>query len=556
MTARTPNPLRTTLAALEISRWALLQAVLTGAAATSSAVALLAVSAWLITRAWQMPPVLDLSVAVVAVRALGIGRGVLRYAERLGTHHLALHGLVRLREQVYTRLATTPLAGHPVQGLRYGDVLARIGADIDRIGDVVIKSMVPMASAALVGVASVGLSACFNGWAALGLAAALLVSGVLSPWWSYRLGQASQAELVAAHAAVSAALHTHLQARQELRVAGRIHTHRQVVADAEARLAAAHQRAARPHQWADAVHLLAMLGAVAAALVAGQQAVAAGQLSAPAWGLLCLLPLAAVEVCAGLPSAALQMAASTAAAARISALLRPEDSAPPTAETVAAPVQSGVGLVADGLEVGWQHPLPDLPRDLLVQPGQMVLLTGPNGSGKSTLGLTLAGLLPALAGRITADAPVFYAAADGHIFGTTLRDNLLLACPDPCAEGVEADLWQALEQVGLADWARELPEGLDTPLASGGASMSGGQRRRLLLARALLTQARYLILDEPTEHLDADGAAGVWDLLHQLADQRRYGILAITHTPHPQRSEGNARMCHLTTLSCTFSSEE
>ncbi len=124
----------------------LLLALVLGVLSLGSALALAGVSAWLITRAWQMPPVLDLSVAVVAVRALGISRGVLGYCERLASHDTALRAAADTRETLYRRLADAP--ADVAMRLHSGELVARIGASVDELSDVLVRAVLPIAVAA------------------------------------------------------------------------------------------------------------------------------------------------------------------------------------------------------------------------------------------------------------------------------------------------------------------------------------------------------------------------------------------------------------------------
>jgi ATP-binding cassette subfamily C protein CydD len=173
-----------------------------------------------------------------------------------------------------------------------------------------------------------------------------------------------------------------------------------------------------------------------------------------------------------------------------------------------------------------------------LEPGARLAVTGRSGSGKTTLLMTLAGLLPPLHGEVMVDATplsardeseirgiVCYFAEDAHLFATTIRDNLLVArgdCPD-------AELADALKRVGLGPWLEALPEGLATVLAGGAAALSAGQRRRLLLARVLISPAPIVLLDEPTEHLDAGDADDANDMLRALLDPRG-GLLPADRT--------------------------
>ena len=176
--------LRLTLSLLRPRLPRVAMAIAFGALSLGSALALAAVSAWLITRAWQMPPVLQLTVAVVAVRALGISRGVLGYCERLASHDTALRAAGNAREQLYNRLATGPIDA--VMRRHSGDLVARIGASVDELSDVVVRAVVPIGVAAVLSGAAVVLIALVSVPAAAVLAASMLVAGVIAPALSAR----------------------------------------------------------------------------------------------------------------------------------------------------------------------------------------------------------------------------------------------------------------------------------------------------------------------------------------------------------------------------------
>ncbi|MER5838118.1 ABC transporter, partial [Streptomyces sp. NPDC002130] len=220
MRSDTHDPLLRALQLLELRPRRVLTAVAAGVATLGSALALAALSAWLITRAWEMPPVLDLSVAVVAVRALGISRGVFRYLERLTTHDVALRGTTAARSRIYQQLA----AGDPAAaaGLRRGDLLARTGADVDALGGVVVKALIPIAVSVVLAFAAVGILLFISVPAALILAVALAVSGIAAPWLSARAARLAEADSSAAAARFSESAVTALDHSAELRVSGRL----------------------------------------------------------------------------------------------------------------------------------------------------------------------------------------------------------------------------------------------------------------------------------------------------------------------------------------------
>jgi ATP-binding cassette subfamily C protein CydC len=435
----------------------LLLAAALGVLSLGSALALTGVSAWLITRAWQMPPVLDLSVAVVAVRALGISRGVLGYCQRLATHDTALRAAADTRETLYRRLAEAP--AEVAMRLHSGDLVARIGASVDELSDVLVRAVLPIAVAAVLSVGAVAAIAVISPAAAVILAVCLVIAGVIAPWLSARAASAAEDVAAQHHSGRDVAVMLALDHAPELRVAGRLDD---VVAEAEHRYRAwglAADRAARPAAVAAAAPTAALgvsvLGAVVAAIGI------ANEVAPMTAAILMLVPLAAFEATTALPAAAVQLTRSRLAARRLRELTEPD------AELRSRPPATPVALEA----------------------GDRLAVTGPSGSGKTTL-------LLAMAENPSEEA---FFAEDAHLFATTVRDNLLVARGDATDE----ELRDALQRVGLDDWLDTLPNGLATVLIGGAAAVSAGQRRRLLLARALISTTPTVLLDEPTEHLDA-----------------------------------------------------
>lgn len=536
MSGRRPGglPLAHALRLMDPAPGRVLRAVLLGACALGSAVGLIAVSAWLIARASQMPFVLDLTMATVAVRALGIGRAMFRYLERLASHDIALRGMVRLREQVYARLVRDRTGR--VSTLRRGDLLARFGADIDTVGDVVVRGLFPFVVSIVVGVVTVlGISLVLPS-AGLLLLVCLLLTGGLAPWLAARAASHSRREGVDQRAALSAQVLADLDGLAELEVAGAHPRRRTTLARSQSALDFSLDRAAGPVSAAAAVQVLGIGIAVVGAVLLGAPAVEDGRLAPVMLAVLALVPLAASELTVTLPTAAVELVSGHRAAERLLRLTDPDEPALPE-QSSAAVASFGPGLVARGLVVGWHGPLPAPPPELSVQRGELVAVVGPSGTGKTTLALTLAGLHPPLAGHVQVDGVplaevpdlphvVSFTAHDAHVFGTSLRENLLVATPAPVPD---QDLLTAAWTTGLAGWIADLPDGLDTRLASGGVSISGGQRRRLLLTRALLTGAPYLLLDEPTEHLDEAATRAVFEELGALARRQGLGIAVLTH---------------------------
>ncbi|WP_343572437.1 thiol reductant ABC exporter subunit CydC [Mycobacterium sp.] len=514
----------------------LVLAVALGTLSVASSLGLTGVSAWLITRAWQMPPILDLSIAVVTVRTLAISRGVLHYCERLASHDTALRAAGTARALIYQRLARGPT--DVASRLNTGELVSRVGSDVDQLADVLVRTLLPAGVAALLGLAAVAAVGSISALAAAVLAACLVVAGVVAPWLAARSATAQETIARQRHSGRDVSAMLALEHAPELRVAGRL---ADVIAESQRRQrewADAVDAAARPAALAQAIPTAAIGISVLGAVIAGTQLT--GSVAPTTLAVLMLLPLSAFEATTLLPAAAIQLTRSRLAADRLLPLAASAEPAttstgvspPPDARLCASnlvAMQPG-GRVSAAVDV-------DLPA------GARLAITGPSGCGKTTLLMTLAGLLPPASGDVTLGAVPLHAwredelgcavsffAEDAHVFSTTVRDNLLVArgdCPDH-------ELVDALQRVGLGTWLSGLATGLDTVLSGGAQALSAGQRRRLLLARALISPARIVLLDEPTEHLDAaDADAVLRSLLASGPDSMFEERTVVVATPHP-----------------------
>ncbi|WP_277211678.1 thiol reductant ABC exporter subunit CydC [Isoptericola croceus] len=522
------DPLVRLLPLLEV-RWPrVARAVALGTLTLVCAVGLAAAAAWLVARASQMPPVLVLSVAAVGVRAFGTGRAFFRYLERLASHDVALRGMAALRANLYERVAQ---GGGNVVALRRGDLLARVGGDVDDVGDVVVRALIPGAVAVVAGLGSVALVGVFLPTAGLVLLACLLLTGVLSPWLASRASASVELRGAAARGEVSARTLELLEDGQQLRVSGRLADRHAGLRAADARLAAATDDGARVSGVSAAIEAGAQTLAVLGCLLLGIPAALAGDLAATELAVVVLTPLAVFEVTTTLPAAAVQLRRSRAAARRLLELLPPSG---PSAPAKAAPhAPGGVadeqsdGLSLVGVAAGWDDVPVVAAVDLTVRPGSVVALAGPSGAGKTTLLLTAAGLSAPVDGQVRGQG--LFVAEDGHLFGTTLLENLRVARADI----TEAQAREALAAVGLTEWLAALPDGLGTPLGTGGTDVSGGERRRLLVARALLAPHRTLLVDEPAEHLDAASADALVEMLVALAHDTGRAVVVASHRLTP-----------------------
>ncbi|WP_330335511.1 thiol reductant ABC exporter subunit CydC (plasmid) [Streptomyces sp. NBC_00536] len=508
----------------------LIGAALAAALGEACAIALTASAAWLICRASQQPPLGALMVAVVAVRAFALGRGALRYAERLWGHDATLRIMERVRGRLLTLLA--PHAPYGLRAFSRGELLNRLVADADAVQDALLRVALPMLTALLVGggvTVWTALVVPAAGWA---LGAGLLLACVALPVLAAATGRRSAARLSAARAELAARTVDVVEGAEDLALCGataRVAARERAASRAVARRELAAARAAAVLA---ATAVLVQLGTTAAVAVLALRA-ATGPVTA---AVLTLTALATLDLATPVRTAADHLTRLTTSLHRLRALRTLPTT--PTRGRTATPTGP---LTLEFTDVGVTHPGAARPAltgiRLVLAPGRRVALVGPSGSGKSTVAGLALGLLEPTAGRVALGGVPLADLPEGalrprlaagltqyhHVFAGTVREHLQLARPG----AAEDRLWAALARAGAADWVRALPGGLDAEVSEDAAAFSGGERRRLGLAAALLADPAVLVLDEPTESLAPRDADAVLAAL--LAPRPDRAVLLISH---------------------------
>ncbi|HEY1365467.1 MAG TPA: thiol reductant ABC exporter subunit CydC [Gaiellaceae bacterium] len=513
-----------------------------GAATVLCGVGLMATAGYLISRAAERPAVLSLTVAIVCVRFFGLARPLARYFERLASHDLALRVLGRARVRVYE--SVEPLAPAQLEGYRRGDLLSRMVADVDALQNLHLRGTGPRLVAVVASAVSVAVTAAFLPAAALVLAAGLLVGGIAVP----AVGRGSKRPEAAARGELAAELIETVRGAPELAVYGQEDERLRRLREADRALVRAARRAALVDGAGDGLRLL-----VTGATVAGVLAVAiSDHVDRVFVAALALLALAAFEAVQPLPQAARELAETLAAGRRLLELTDRVPAVTDPAEPEPFPAEP-FALALEGVRARYSPgEAPALDGvDLRLEPGRRVALVGPSGAGKTTVANLLVRFLDPEAGRVTlagrdlreyrqedVRSAVAVAGQDSHLFSTSIRENVRLGRRDATDDEIE----DALGRARILDWARDLPDGLDTLVGEEGRELSGGQRQRLVVARALLANAPVLVLDEPTAHLDPATAGRLIDDVLDAARDR--SVLLITH-----RSEGLHRMDDVVRLS-------
>jgi thiol reductant ABC exporter CydC subunit len=520
-------------------RWRLLVvSVALGTLAVLAAVALLTTAGYLISRAAERPPILALTLAIVGVRFFGIARALLRYLERLTSHDLAFRTLGDLRRRFFHRLI--PLVPGALGSESRAELLSRFVADVDRLQDLYLRALIPPLVAIGASLGALALAAFLWPAAAAVLAAFLLVTALLVPALTRAAARSAGRHQAPARAQLSANVIEIVGGASEIAVAGREADWIDGAERSGRRLARIQVRDALAGGLGTGLGTALAAAATVAVAAVAIPAVADGALAGLLLAALVLLAMGSFEAVDPLPVAAASVDACATAAARLEELTEREPAIvdPPT--TVPLPASGSLQMRGVSFRYAPDSPWIVEDVDLNLEPGQAIALLGSSGAGKTTLAelavrfldpergaVSIGGLDLREAAQEEVRETVRLSPQDAYLFAASIRANLAIARPD----AGEAQMREAIERVGLAPWLASLPDGLDTEVGERGAQVSGGERQRIATARLLLSEARFLILDEPTAHLDEAGARR---LLAELAtDARRSGrgALVVTHEP-------------------------
>jgi thiol reductant ABC exporter CydC subunit len=506
-------------------------------------------SAWVIANAALRPSIADLQVAIVGVRFFGLVRGILRYAERLTTHDVTLRVLAVMRTRFYA--AIEPLAPAGLRDLRRGDLFSRIVSDIGTLQDFYVRVISPPTVALLIGVAvnafllrfSPGFSAVFT--------ISLVVGGLAIPLAVHHLGRRDSRSLGGWRAALSAELVEALGGAADILAFGLARDRAQRIASLAATLVTRQARLARLSALQDAAIVLMAGLTLALLLLLGAPLVQMGVLTGVELTVVLLVSLAAFEAISPMPLALQTLDAGLEAGGRLLEVVgRPapqggssDGTAPatpprqsPASVPSTATVRTGVRFddvcfsYDSGSRPALWHISFSLPK------GSHAAIVGPSGGGKSTILNLILRLYEPCTGAILLDGypigamnpsdvrrQVALAPQHPHFFNVTVRENLLIARPG----AAQTDIEHAARLAQIHDTITAWPLGYDTVIGEAGLRLSGGERRRLSIARALLSDASIMLFDEPAAYLDPLTESALNDSLTHAFRQRT--VLVVTH---------------------------
>jgi len=463
----------------------------------------------------------------LALQLAGAARVVLRYLERLVTHDAMFRAFTRVRVWFFKGLARSAAGG---LGLRNaGDTLARLVNDVEALDGLYMRILVPGLGAILL----LPVLAVFlwreSFWALLVLPVYILIAFLL-PLRAARLAAQNASRAAAAMAALRNAALDSFSGLREVKIFAAEGRMLAAVQSREAAVLSAQRELAIHVSRLNAIGFLTAQAGLLVLLLIGLGASPISSVVAV------FVATAAFEAVSAMPRAGVLYGQAKAAAARV---VEAAEAPPPVPEPASpAPMPASHAITLDHVSFRYGANLPWVFENLSLQlpAGSRTAILGPSGAGKSTIAALILKLAAPVTGKIRLGATdiaalpaealrhkIAYLSQSTHLFADTIRNNLLLG--DPTAN--DARLWAALDAAQLAETIRALPEGLNTWLGEAGSTLSGGQGRRLALARTLLSDAPILILDEPCAGLDAATEAAFLTTLFEATSGRT--VLLIAH---------------------------
>lgn len=520
--------------------------ILLGFLTIASGVGLMSVSAYIIARAALQPPIAELQVAIAGVRAFGIARGLLRYAERLMAHDTTFRALNNLRVWIYRLIE--PIELSRLEAYRSGDLLARVVADVNTLENFFVRALAPSGIAIMTASAMSLFFGAFHPSLALVFltffSLAMILVPALSFRWTHHLGE----NLIRIRGEMYSATLDGIYGIAELLAFNQADRHKEELDLLTTRFYDAQHKAAWASGFTASLStMLANLSVIALFLTA-VPIVRSGELGGVDLAVLVLANLASYEAVFALPAAYQELNRDLASAERIFDLVDELPASPPQPYQEARDISSPSEI--EFRDLSYTYPgrfdpaLIDI--SLTLHSGQSTAIVGPSGSGKTTLVETLLLLRPSYEGEIFIDGqelrsldPVAarrmfsVVPQEPFLFHSTIRENLLLASPD----ADDLQLIRSIELAQLDDFIDTLPAGLDTLVGEHGYQLSAGERQRVSIARAILKDAPLFIMDEAASHLDPETESRLQRSLAPILKTR--SSLVVSHRLTTLRGHAN-----------------
>jgi thiol reductant ABC exporter CydC subunit len=472
---------------------------------------------------------------------------VARYAERLVSHNATFKSLTGIHRAIFDRLELLAPAGLPA--FRSGDLLARLVADVDSVQDLPLRVLMPIFSGVLAASFAIGLTAWILPAAGLILFLTLMFAAIVIPAITIKSAAKSEQATAQTRGELVNELIEFYAGNADIIALGQHEVALTRISQIDSSLTKAASKQAYTIGLASGLLILAQGVAIITSTWAGIVAFESGQLDGVLLAVLAMIPMAAFESVSNFPSAALALSRVRGSSERIIEII---EKPLPVIEPAKSAGFSGYLIDLESISASWfadtQNSADKAIHDKAIHDVTFKLpentsigLVGPSGSGKSTIISVLLKFLTPSTGSYQLGGvnsteltgteirkKLILNSPEQHVFATSIAENLKLASAAP-ETLTDAQIWQVLEKVDLAQWVKSLPNQLETLIGERGSTMSGGQKQRLTLARLFIANPQVWILDEPTEHLDSKLADRIMAAL--VADTVNSSLIVASHRP-------------------------
>ena len=516
---------------LPYKKWFLL-ASLTGFLTIAGSIGLLMASGYIIAKAALHPFIAELSVAIVGVRFFGIARGLLRYVERLVSHEATFRILASWRTWFYQQIE--PLAPEHFKNKKSGDLLARVIGDIEHLEQFYIKAISPPLTAVFITLLMWFLFGIFNWIFPLILTLFFIAGGIGLPLFSHYTSQKTGDKIIKVNSRLSEQTLDVLHGFADLAVFNRAEEYFTKVTEQNRQLVLLKRKMNSITALNDSLLTFLMNGAVFTILYVAIPQVHATLLDGVSLTVLVMGTMAAFEAIAPLPQAAQYLQSSKTAMQRITEIT---DQKPPVTESLKTLKDISGPVSFESVTFSYHENEPVLNNISLQFPEKgLCAIIGPSGSGKTTLTNLLLHLYKADSGEIKIGEnsinsiprkqlaeKISFASQQTVLFNGTVNDNFKIIMP----EATQQEIIKACKAACIHNTIMNLPQGYDTWLGEKGYRLSGGEKQRLVLARAILKNTPVIVFDEPTANLDNKTAETFFKNIELLAKEK--AIIVITH---------------------------
>lgn len=506
--------------------------LLMGVLTVLSGIGMVSTSSILISKAALHPDVLELMVFIVGVRFFSISRGIFRYLDRLISHNATFKILSHIRRWFYKSFNDNYSENN--KEFKTGDIYTRLVNDVDSLKEFFLRAVYPIITAVIIGILTFILLILFSVHLAVVFLLFYIFTGFILPIIMFRINSKLMKKEQNIKKTINLTLIDMLNGILEIYVYGLKDTYEKKYIELSSSLSALQKKKNFIQLLGESMHSLCVSCLIVFAMIILSKSVYEGRLAGIYYAMVPLAIMASFEALLPMPNVLYKFSEANNAGSSIYSIIQDNNETDMSEEGVPADCELSIAHLSVKESDSEKYIIKDVSLEL--PEGKKVAVVGMSGAGKSTLLKALLGFMKYSEGSIRLGGKSFsvldaeeirknftYVEQNPYLFSTTINENLLIADSNASGE----DIWTALKKSYLDEYIKSLQNGLETSLGQFGQQLSGGEKQRLAIARALLKESPIILLDEPTASLDVELEAKVVDALHKALQNK--SCIWVTH---------------------------